>query len=225
MPVTLRRHRRYLEKHSRHQPRCFSLDHAMPEELTFDELIDRVRSGDEGAARVLYEQYGSAIRRVARTRLRHAMLTGQYDSVDIFHSVMRSFFARVERDDNRWQLDTPEQLLNLLLQMTDNTVVDKIREATADKRGGGERPGTIEDDLIDRGNQRPVDEVLATRELAAQCWDQLSADGRRLFQMFFIDQLEWKEIADREGSTPDACRNKLNRAFENVARQYPAQEQ
>ncbi len=99
----------------------------MPEELSFDELIDRVRGGDEGAARLLYDRYGSAIRRVARAHIRHAMMGGQYDSADIFHSVMRSFFARVQRADNAWTLDTPEQLLNLLLDMTDKTAIDKIR--------------------------------------------------------------------------------------------------
>jgi RNA polymerase sigma factor (sigma-70 family) len=222
MPITLRR--RYLEEHLRWKPRCFSLDRPMPDELSFEELIARVRSGDQAASRTLLERYGGAVRRVARMRIRHAMLSGQYDSVDIFQSVMRSFLMRVKKDDNDWQLDTPEQLLNLLLDMTDNTVVDKIRAATAEKRGGGERPGTIDVDPRDPKGHRPVEDELATKELAAQCWDKLSADGQRLFRLYFIEQMEWSEVAELEGSTAEACRKKLERAFENVAKQFPSQE-
>jgi RNA polymerase sigma factor (sigma-70 family) len=196
----------------------------MPDDLSFEELIARVRSGDQDASRVLLDRYGSSVRRVARMRIRHAMLSGQYDSVDIFQSVMRSFLMRVRRDDNNWQLDTPEQLVNLLLDITDNTVVDKIRAATAEKRGGGERPGTIDVDPKDPRGHRWVEDELATKELATQCWDKLSTDGQRLFRLYFIEQLEWSEVAQLEGSTAEACRKKLERAFENVAKQFPEQE-
>lgn len=196
----------------------------MSNDLTFAALIEQVRIGDQAASRLLLERYGAAVRRVARMRIRQAMLSGQYDSVDVFQSVMRSFLMRVKQDDNNWHLDTPEQLLNLLLNMTDNTVVDKIRAATADKRGGGERLETIDVDPRDNRASRSVEEELATKELAAKCWDRLSTDGQRLFRLYYFEQLEWNDVAAQEGSTAEACRKKLERALKSVAEQFPSEE-
>src|SRR5262245_23610315 len=54
---------------------------------SFDELMRRVRAGDEQAAADLVRRYEPAIRRAVRVRLRDPQLRRLLDSIDICQSV------------------------------------------------------------------------------------------------------------------------------------------
>jgi RNA polymerase sigma-70 factor (ECF subfamily) len=60
-------------------------------------------------------RYEPAIRRAVRVRLIDARLRRVLDSTDICQSVLGSFFAHAGED--RYDLDTPEQLIKLLIGM------------------------------------------------------------------------------------------------------------
>ena len=60
----------------------------MVEAPTFEELIRRVRAGDQDAAAVLVRRYEPAIRRAVRFRLADARLGNLLDSMDICQSVL-----------------------------------------------------------------------------------------------------------------------------------------
>src|SRR5206468_1481154 len=66
----------------------------MAEEVPFQELIRRVRQGDEAAAAVLVRHYEPAIRRAVRFRLLDTRLGAVRDSTYICQSVLASFFVR-----------------------------------------------------------------------------------------------------------------------------------
>lgn len=201
-----------------------SEDRPVYEELSFADLLARVRAGDADAETELVNRYGDAVRRVARYRIRRSRLTHRLDSVDILQSVMKSFLMRYAGSDTPWRIDTPEQLVNLLLDMVGNTVVDKKRREMTAKRGGGVQIEPIVFDPPARRRESPVDAAI-TRELAALCLEKLSADGRRLFRLRWEEQLEWSAIAALEGSTAEACRNKFNRALEAVREQLSSEKQ
>lgn len=55
----------------------------MPEARTFEELIERVRAGDQDASAELVRRYEPAIRRAVWFRLVDARLGGLLDSMDI----------------------------------------------------------------------------------------------------------------------------------------------
>ena len=78
----------------------------------FDELIRRVRAGDEEAATVLVRRYEPAIRRAVRFRLTDARLGTLLDSMDVCQSVLASFFIRAA--SGPYELETPGQLRRLL---------------------------------------------------------------------------------------------------------------
>ncbi len=84
----------------------------VPEESPFHNLIRRIRERDEEAASELVRRYESAIRRVVRIRLRDVRLRRVLDSMDICQSVLATFFVRTAL--GQYELDTPEQLINLL---------------------------------------------------------------------------------------------------------------
>ena len=95
---------------------------------SIDELIRRVRAGDQDAAAVLVKRYEPAIRRAVRFRLADARLGPLLDSMDICQSVLGSFFIRAAT--GQYKLETPEQLLKLLTTMARNKLISQ-REATA----------------------------------------------------------------------------------------------
>ena len=100
----------------------------MVEAPTFEELIRRVRAGDQDAAAVLVKRYEPAIRRAVRFRLADARLGTLLDSMDICQSVLASFFVRAAT--GQYELETPEQLLKLLTAMARNKLTTQARQAT-----------------------------------------------------------------------------------------------
>src|SRR3954469_15995745 len=113
----------------------------MIEEVDFQDLIRRIRAGDEAAAAELVRTYESAIRRAARVRLADSRLRRLFDSMDICQSVLASFFVRAAL--GQYELEQPEQLLRLLVDMSRKKLVDRAREHGAARRdyrraqGGG----------------------------------------------------------------------------------------
>ena len=66
----------------------------MADEVSFRDLIGRVRHGDEQAAAELVRRYEPAIRRAVRFRLTDPRLRRTCDSMDVCQSVLLSFFVR-----------------------------------------------------------------------------------------------------------------------------------
>src|SRR3954465_1156045 len=99
---------------------------SMAQESEFQALIRRVRAGDEAAAAALVRTYEPAIRRAARVRLVDSRLRRLFDSMDICQSVLASFFVRAAL--GQYELDRPEQLLRLLVDMSRKKFVDHARE-------------------------------------------------------------------------------------------------
>src|SRR5262249_43378354 len=123
---------------------------SMAEENSFALLMRRVRAGDEAAAAELVRRYEPTIRRVARGRLADTRLRGLSDSMDVCQSVLGSFFVRAAL--GQFDLQTPEQLLNLLVSMSRRKVADVAREAGAARRDyRREQAGAEQAPVFDRG--------------------------------------------------------------------------
>src|SRR6478609_11654481 len=101
----------------------------MSEGPSFEELMRRVRAGDDEAAALLVRRYESAIRRTIRFRLVDARLRRLCDSMDLCQSILASFFLRAA--SGQYELDTPEQLIKLLTAMARNKVADEADKQRA----------------------------------------------------------------------------------------------
>src|SRR5262245_54510452 len=111
-------------------------------------LVERVRAGDARAAEELVRRYDPEVRRAVRVRLADPRLQGVLDSMDICQSVLANFFARAAA--GQFDLDSPEQLLALLVTMARNKLRAHARRQAAagrDRRrlaaGGGEALGAV----------------------------------------------------------------------------------
>lgn len=186
----------------------------------FVSLVARVRSGDaknaEAAFNELVDRYGAAIRRTARLRLSSVRLKRLYESGDIFQSVLKSFFFRLAAPESNWELDTPAQLVNLLVSMTRNKVTDKTRRETTKRRGGHIAKEALDNAPEPVSHSRTPAEEAELRELARKFTQSLDPEAQAIASLRYANDLEWNEIGELLGSSGDACRNRLNRALKTL---------
>ena len=178
----------------------------MPTEVSFQELIRRVRARDQDAATEVVRLYEEPIRRWASTRLRRTRLRRLLDPMDICQSVWASFFVRAAL--GQYDLSTPERLLKLLATMVRNKVVDAARKPHLEAGSGVEwtvaAPGST------------PSQHLMRQELLEKCRAQLSEEERWLADQRAVGR-EWAEMAAERGESPDALRMRLTRAIDRVA--------
>jgi RNA polymerase sigma-70 factor (ECF subfamily) len=186
----------------------------MSEEASFCDLIRRVRAGDAEASADLVRRYEPTIRLVVRRRLTSPGLRRLLDSMDICQSVLASFFVRTAL--GQYELNTPEQLLNLLAVMARNKVQNQALQQRAARRDyrrlhqGSPDGGQLVDPRAGPG------QVVADRELLHEFRRRLSAEEQQLAEQRALGR-SWQEIAAAVGGSPDGLRMRLGRAIERVS--------
>src|SRR5262245_24985640 len=185
----------------------------MLEENAFHELIRRVRAGDESAAAGLVRRYEPTLRRVARVRLADDRLRRRFDSMDICQSVFASFFVRAAL--GQFELDSPEQLLGLLVSMSRRKLIDHAREEGAARRDyRRQMPEGLEGRDFIAADPSPSAEV-AGGELLQEFRKRLTDEERRLAEQRAAGRA-WSEIAADCGGSPEALRKQLARGIDRV---------
>ncbi len=185
----------------------------------FQELINRVRGGDEQAAADLVRRYEPEIRREVRFLLRDPFLRRTFDSMDICQSVMGSFFLRAALGE--YDLDRPEDLIRLLISMTRNKVVDATRRQRAQRRDH-RRSTSLEAVDLEASTPSPS-QIAESRELLAAFRERLSDEERQLADLRALGR-EWADIARQIGGTAEARRKQLTRAIARVSRELGLEE-
>jgi RNA polymerase sigma-70 factor (ECF subfamily) len=185
----------------------------MLEDNPFRSLIRRIRAGDEAAAAELVRNYEPVVRRAARLRLVDSRLQCLFDSLDISQSVFASFFLRAAL--GQYELDRPEQLLNLLLNMSRKKLVDHARRQGAARRDYRRGMGELPEHAFISPEPDPVRQVAA-RELLQNFRKRLTEEECRLVDLRAAGH-NWNQIAAEEGKSADTLRKKLARAVNRVA--------
>jgi RNA polymerase sigma-70 factor (ECF subfamily) len=185
-------------------------------ENAFRDLIRRVRAGDNKAAEELVRHYEPTIRRVARVRLVDARLRRAFDSMDICQSVFASFFIRAAL--GQYDLQRPEQLLNLLVDMSRKKLIDRARQETAERRDHRRvAPDGLEGKDMPTAAAGPSEEV-AGAELLQEFRRRLTDEERTLAEQRAAG-VDWPQIAAKCGGSPEALRKKLARAIDRVGQE------
>jgi RNA polymerase sigma-70 factor (ECF subfamily) len=187
---------------------------AVSDDLSFPELIRRVRARDEQAAADLVRRYEPAIRVAVRVRLSEPALRRAFDSMDIWQSVLANFFVRAAL--GQFELDKPEQLLALLATMARNKVTNYVKKQRAARRDYRRlERGDAEERALAAPGPSPS-QLLANRELLQAVHSRLSAEERQLAEQRALGR-SWAEIAAEAGERPDTLRLRLARALDRVA--------
>lgn len=188
----------------------------MSPEIPFQELMVRVRAGDQEAAGEIVRRYEPAIRRTVRVRLLNSRLRRVLDSMDVCQSVLASFFVRVAL--GQYAVETPDDLTRLLVRMARNKVADRVRREQADRRDNRrvEEQGS-QVARVAAGCDTPS-EYVSGKELLEEFRRRLSDEERELADQRALGR-EWLEIAATLRQTPEALRKRLARAIERVSQE------
>jgi DNA-directed RNA polymerase specialized sigma24 family protein len=176
--------------------------------------IASLKSGDRDAAQKLWQRYFTALVRLARDRLRGAP-RAMADEEDAALSAFDSFF-RGAACGRYPRLDDRNDLLRLLVVITERKVIDQVKRERRQKRGGGKNrsaPGSVDADHSQREMAR-VAGAEPTPEFAALVADEC----RRLLTGLRDDSLRTVALLRMEGYTNDEIAQRLGCSLRTVAR-------
>jgi len=200
-----------------------------------DDLLKRVRDGDDQAITRLWEDYYQQLVRVAAGRL-PSHLKRMGDEEDIALSAFHSFIAGI-RLDQFPDLRGPENLWGLLITLTSRKVHAHLRHQTRKKRGGGSVRG--ESVFLDRSGQQmgagiggvtgempPADLTAELTEACELLLEQLPDEQLRQIAIMRMDGFLVDEIAQRLELSKRAVERRLQlirRTWTEQADQEPAE--
>lgn len=185
----------------------------MPDPTPFAELVRRVRAGDELAAEELVRAYETPIRVMVRSRLTDPALKRQFDSADVCQSVLASFFVRVAA--GQYDLESPQQLVGLLVRMARNKLSSRARFHYRERRDAHRMSGPAEADDVAVGEPGP-ERVAAGRELLQMLHARLTPEERAIAELRAQGK-GWAEVATELGGTANGRRMQFKRAIDLLA--------
>ncbi len=179
---------------------------------SFEELLKRVRAGDDTASAEMFQLYQSDVKRVLRASMRVDRLRRAADPSDLYQIVMVTFFVRAAL--GQYSLSDPKQLKALLIKIAQNKLADLARspalklilEPLDDDQ-------TKAPELADPG-RGPASQALS-RDLVQQIRARMTEDERQVNDLR-CQGLSWDEVGAALGESADAVRMRLDRALKRI---------
>lgn len=187
----------------------------MADPKTFQEMIERVRAGNEQAAAELVRRYEPLVRREVRMHLEDARLRRMFDSMDVVQSVLASFFIRAAA--GQYDLESPEQLTRLLVQMARNKLASAARRQyrrCRDMRRTEADHAVLQ--AVAAAELGPSD-AFANQELLDALREQLTREEHQIADLR-AEGRSWEEVAEAMGGKAQARRMQLARGVERAAK-------
>jgi RNA polymerase sigma-70 factor (ECF subfamily) len=189
----------------------------MEADVSFFDFLRRIRAGDDTAAEELVRLYEPLIRREVRLRIEDQRLNRLFDSMDVSQSVFESFFVRAAVGE--YDLESPQQLMRLLVTMARNKLASRARQERRLRRDLRRIAATTPHELEQLADQQPSpSEVLSRSEVLERLRASLTDEEQRIAELRG-QGLGWDEVASRLGGTGEARRRQLSRGIARVARQ------
>lgn len=180
---------------------------------SFDELLARLRRGEDGAVREFVATYEPYIRRAIRPRLVRAGLRAAADSADICQSVLGSFLIRIACGE--YELHSAGDLEKLLVTIARRKFAALTRREYAERRDRRRVLAILSDhDPVDPGTDPGQDLLL--RDVVEQVRQRLADEERALFESRQKGQ-SWEAIARQRNDSAVLLRKRLSRALHRVA--------
>jgi ECF sigma factor len=185
----------------------------MLDNVSFHVFITKIRAGDEDAARELVCRFEGVIRREVRLRLDDRRMLSLFDSMDISQSVLTSFFARAA--SGQFEIETPDQLVRLLIGMARNKLAFQVRRQRARRRDARLNADERVDVMQVASRTPGPSQLVSDHDLIDTVRLRLGEEERQLVDLRG-EGWEWPEIAARMGGSPRARRMQLTRAVHRV---------
>jgi len=186
----------------------------VPDSQPFQTLISQVQSGDQDAARQLYDQYGRQIQIAVRRRMGTG-LRKRFDSDDFAQAVWVSIFGNLGQIS---KLKTPAEFVGYLIRAATYKVIDESRRQTQTLRRDMSRERSI--DLIRAELLHNHDPTASQIALAHEQWEQvlqgIPEKYHAVATMRVQQGLPLREIASRSGYNERTVRRILKRVGELI---------
>jgi hypothetical protein len=133
----------------------------------FVEFLRRIRHGDELAAVEFVRRYEPLIRREVRLGISDSRLNRAFDSIDVCQSVLASFFVRAATGE--YDLESPEQLVQLLMSMARNKLASLARREhrCGAMPGAWRKPGRVLEQVV--GTDSSPSEIVCDASWSSEC--------------------------------------------------------
>ena len=187
------------------------------DEPTDEDLVRRVRAGDETAARQLFERHLPALRARALARL-PASLRGKVGESDVIQEAYLAAFLAIGDFEDRGEGSFATWVRTILERRIANEVRDGAaakrdarREVRIRTRAGGAEPA--------RDQPSPSEEVMADEDAARvrAARASLSEDHRTVIALIHDEGLTLARAGERMGRSADAARKLYSRAVAELA--------
>ena len=152
------------------------------------ELISAANAGDAAAADRLFQSLYAELRRIAHAKLRNGQGPTLLDTTSLVHECyLRLLKLEHLRVDNR------AHYLAYSARVMRSVIVDLVREAQAERRGGGQHLVTLDTGIADAAPAGD-DQILAVHE-ALEALAAVDERLVRVVEMRYFVGLEMDEIA------------------------------
>jgi RNA polymerase sigma factor (sigma-70 family) len=135
-------------------------------ENEFERLMARIRTGDEEAARELFDRYGQAIQMAVRRRLNRRMRS-EFDSLDFAQDAWASFF---HIPPERCTFHTPRELMAFLTRLVQNKLIDAYRQRYQTAAHNQRKVRRLRPNTHDLPGRQPTPSQLV---IADETWNRL----------------------------------------------------
>lgn len=158
-------------------------------------LLSKSSAGDQAAMHAAYALLYPELRRIAHGRLRQNVNRISLDTTALVHDAYLRFVQA-----KALQVTDRNHFLAYASTVMRSVVVDLIREAHAERRGGGQMDVTLNTSISDSSADRSSDEALDVHEALTQL-EQIDARMAKVVEMRYFAGLNDSEIAESLGVT------------------------
>jgi RNA polymerase sigma-70 factor (ECF subfamily) len=177
-----------------------------------EDLVRRVKAGDDEAARLLFDRHLPELRAKARARL-PAALRGKVSESDVVQDAWLAAFLDVGKFEDRGDGSFAKWLQKILR----HKLLDEVRRhARVGKRDARREERLVTDaSVVDAGQPSPSVEAAAAEKSAAlrDAIDDLPSDHAAVLRLIHQEGLTLVEAGARMGRSADAVRKLYGRAL------------
>jgi RNA polymerase sigma-70 factor (ECF subfamily) len=195
------------------------------DEPTDEELVRRVRAGDEAAARLLFERHLPALRAKARARLPES-LRGKVGASDVVQEAWLAAFVALGDFEDRGDGSFGAWLRTILERRVADEVRRHVEAGGRDVRREVRLPTTAMGSGVPAPQVSPSAEAVAGERSAAlrDGVDGLDEDHRTVIRLVHEEGLTLVDAGRRMGRSPDAARKLYGRALLRLSERLPKDE-
>ena len=169
------------------------------------DFLRRAQDGDEAAMRVVFDATYPELRAQARARLRRGPRNTLLDTTSLVHEAFLRF-----ANSGRLELSDRQHFLRYSSHVMRSVIVDFVREALADRRGGGAEHVTLNSEIHDGALSNEA-EILAVHE-ALQELAKVDARLVQVVEMRYFAGMTEPEIAAALGLNERTVRRHWQKA-------------